>query len=68
MYITTGEVCLVGPALLPQAIYLTHFVQPPRLEDEPGVEWTPEMKEFIKETFVSLWHLLGPFGLILTCF
>ncbi|KAF9049952.1 kinase-like domain-containing protein [Panaeolus papilionaceus] len=27
--------------------------EPPRLEDEPGIEWSDEMKDFIKQTLIS---------------
>lgn len=26
--------------------------KPPRLEDEPGVQWSAEMKDFIRQTLV----------------
>ncbi|KAF5321535.1 hypothetical protein D9619_002002 [Psilocybe cf. subviscida] len=40
------------PADLPPIELMMYITtgEPPRLEDEPGVQWTDEMKEFIKET------------------
>ena len=33
-------------------LFQTHLpsMKPPRLEDEPGVQWSDDMKDFIKET------------------
>ncbi|KAG6866728.1 hypothetical protein C0991_011387 [Blastosporella zonata] len=49
MYITTGEVSI--------SKYSSHIVlnvdpQPPRLEDEPGVRWSNDMKDFITQTLI----------------
>jgi len=50
MYITQGEVCFFILNYLRLSIRpdVVHDLQPPQLEDEPGVEWSEEMKDFIK--------------------
>ena len=48
MYITTGE---VRPSYI-VSFFDTNSLQPPRLEDEPGVRWSDEMKDFISQTLV----------------
>jgi hypothetical protein len=30
--------------------FLTETPQPPTLEDEPGAQWSEEMKDFIKQS------------------
>jgi mitogen-activated protein kinase kinase len=57
MYITTGEVRNCDAFLHFQ---LNAPLQPPRLEDEPGVQWSDDMKEFIKQTSVNNRHLHSP--------
>jgi len=50
MYITTGEVRnFVLDSFTSESIVV---LQPPRLEDEPGVQWSDDMKDFIKQTSV----------------
>jgi len=34
----------------PIALISTHILQPPSLDDEPGVQWSDDMKDFIKQT------------------
>ncbi|KAJ7079109.1 STE/STE7 protein kinase [Mycena belliarum] len=40
------------PADLPPIELMMYITagEPPRLDDEPGVQWSPEMKDFIKQT------------------
>lgn len=47
VFITQNEVLLITSLL---AIANHGMIQPPRLEDEPGVEWSDDMKDFIKQT------------------
>lgn len=52
LHITRGEVSRKKKILwkLFLASFLTMFTQPPKLEDEPGVTWSDEMKNFIAQT------------------
>ncbi|KAJ7772596.1 STE/STE7 protein kinase [Mycena maculata] len=42
------------PADLPPIELMMYITagEPPRLDDEPGVQWSPEMKDFIRQTLI----------------
>jgi mitogen-activated protein kinase kinase len=52
MYITNAEVRSIFSSFVRLYRILTSVIntQPPRLDDEPGVEWSEDMKDFIKST------------------
>jgi mitogen-activated protein kinase kinase len=50
MHITTAEVCYLASNL---STSTQTYIQTPRLEEEPGVQWSDDMKDFIKLTSVN---------------